>query len=69
MHKDFGLLPMKEEGEACHPDAMGMCIMGTGYLFLDDESYLKQLQAYAKWRGKELTKKTFCSRPHLLKKL
>jgi len=65
---NFGLLPIKAEGKAAHPDAYGIGY-DNGYKFGSDERYLKQLKAYAKWHGVEETKKEICSRPHLLEKL
>ena len=64
----FGMLPWKAEGKATHPDAFGIG-HSNGYKFPSDEYYLKQLKAYAAWRGIEETKKEICERPHLLDKL
>lgn len=61
----FGLVPLKSEGMAAHPDCFGIGYC-NGYKFTE-EQYLKQLKAYAEWRGVEETKKEECSRPHLLK--
>lgn len=66
--ESFGLSPLKSEGMAAHPDAYGIGF-SNGHKFGDDESYLKQLKAYAEWRGVEKTKKETCSRPHLLDQL
>lgn len=63
----FGLIPLKAEGKAAHPDAYGI-----GYCSCDfgsDEQYLRQLRAYAEWRGVDATKQEGCSRPHLLDRL
>ena len=61
----FGLVHLKKEGAAAHPD---------GYTYRDgsevsDEWYLRQLKAYAEWNGVENTKQEMCERPHLLEKL
>lgn len=65
---DFGLIPLKAEGMASHPDAHGIGY-DNGDKFGADERYLRQLQAYADWCGLEETKATLCSRPWLLDKL
>lgn len=64
----FGLLPIKAEGLAAHPDAYGIGYC-NGHKFGNDDNYLRQLKAYAKWRGIEETKKEACERPHLLELL
>ena len=64
----FGLLPIKEEGKPAHPDAYGIGY-DNGDKFGSDKNYLRQLKAYAEWRGIEETKNTMCSRPWLLDKL
>lgn len=64
----FGLLPLKAEGMASHPDAHGIGY-GNGAKFGGDERYLRQLQAYADWHGVEETRKEQCSRPWLLERL
>lgn len=64
----FGLVPIKAEGMPAHPDAYGIGY-DNGDKFGSDKYYLKQLKAYADWRGIEQTKKEFCSRPHLLDQL
>jgi hypothetical protein len=64
----FGLLPLKAEGMAAHPDGYGIG-WGNGYRFPTDKQYLEQLQAYADWHGVEATKQEQCERPHLLEKL
>ena len=61
----FGLAPLKQEGAPAHPDAYGIGY-SNGHKFGDDEHYLKQLKAYAEWRGIEATKSEMCSRPDLL---
>ena len=61
----FGLAPLKQEGAPAHPDGYGIG-NGNGYKFPDDEHFLKQLKAYAGWRGIEATKSEMCSRPDLL---
>ena len=66
--KNFGLSPLKAEGQAAHPDAYGIGY-SNGHKFGDDENYLNQLRAYAEWRGIEETKRESCSRPHLLELL
>ena len=66
--KNFGLVPLKAEGQAAHPDAYGIGY-SNGHKFGDDERYLRQLKHYAEWRGVEETKKEYCSRPHLLERL
>ena len=66
--KNFGLVPLKAEGLAAHPDAYGIGY-SNGHKFGEDENYLKQLRAYAQWRGIEETKRESCSRPHLLELL
>ena len=71
MKPEFGLARIKAEGMAMHPDDEHFCICDkccAGRLS-DDVWYLKQLQAYADWRGAEETKAEWCSRPHLLEKL
>ena len=68
MNDPFGLVPIKAEGRAAHPDAYGIG-MGNGYKFGDDDRYFKQLRAYAEWRGIEQTKKESCERPWLLDRL
>lgn len=55
---NFGLMPLMAEGRAYHPDNYGI---GSS-----DKQYLRQLKAYADWRGVSQTKKESCSRPHLL---
>jgi hypothetical protein len=64
----FGLVPLKAEGMAAHPDAYGIGY-ANGDKFGGDERYLRQLQAYADWHGVEETKQELCSRPHVLEKL
>ena len=64
----FGLLPLKAEGMASHPDAHGIGY-DNGDKFGSDERYLKQLQAYADWHGVDETKREQCSRPWLLDRL
>jgi hypothetical protein len=59
------MLPVKAEGMPAHPDAYGIGY-DNGDKFGGDERYLKQLKAYAAWRGVEKTKQELCSRPHLL---
>jgi len=66
--KGFGLVPIKAEGKAAHPDVYGIGF-GHGHKFGSDENYLKQLKAYAAWHGIEQTKKEMCERPHLLNQL
>jgi predicted glutamine amidotransferase len=61
----FGLFPLKAEGMPAHPDGFGIGY-DSGEKFGSDDNYLKQLQAYADWKGYEDTMKTMCSRPHLL---
>lgn len=60
----FGLVAIKKEGAACHPEAYGIG-HANGYKYTD-EQYLNQLRAYAEWAGVEETKSVMCSRPHLL---
>ncbi len=60
-----GLAHLKVEGAPAHPD---------GYTLengdeLSDEWYLRQLKAYAEWRGMENTKQEMCERPYLLDEL
>lgn len=57
----FGLAFVRREGAPIHPDDCDAD--------LSDEQYLRQLKAYAKEHGMELTKKTFCCRPEFLKEL
>jgi hypothetical protein len=64
----FGLVPVKAEGKAAHPDAYGIGF-DNGHKFGSDEQYLRQLQAYSDWHGVEQTKQEMCSRPHLLSEL
>ena len=64
----FGLVPLKTEGKAAHPDAYGIGY-DNGDKFSSAERYLKQLKAYAAWRGVEQTKREMCSRPELLEQL
>ena len=64
MSKGFGLIPLKEEDRPAHPDAYGIGY-DSGHKF-SDEDYLRQLRAYAEWRGIEETKKTMCSKLDLL---
>jgi hypothetical protein len=64
----LGLLPLKAEGKASHPDAHGIGY-DNGDKFGGDARYLRQLQAYADWHGVEQTKQEQCSRPWLLKDL
>lgn len=64
----FGLLPLKAEGMAAHPDAYGIGF-SNGDKFGGDARYLRQLQAYADWRGVEETRQEQCSRPWLLDQL
>ena len=59
---NFGLPPIKAEGEAAHPDIF------DNVSDISDEQYLRQLQAYKDWVG-DRAYKTDCSRPELLKKL
>jgi len=68
MYNGFGLVPLKKEGEAAHPDAYGIGF-GNGDKFESDEYFLRQLKAYAKWRGVDATKREHCSRPELLELL
>lgn len=64
----FGRVPLKNEGKPAHPDAYGIGY-DNGHKFGSDEHYLKQLKAYAAWRGAKETKEEMCSRPHLLGQL
>lgn len=66
--RGFGLVPLKAEGRAAHPDGYGIG-WDNGDRFGSDEQYLKQLQAYADWHGVEATKQEQCSRTWLLDKL
>jgi len=68
LDKGFGMIPLKAEGKAAHPDAFGIGYC-NGYKFGSDKIYLKQLKAYAEWRGIDETKQEMCSRPWLLEKL
>lgn len=68
MYNGFGLVPLKKEGEAAHPDAYGIGFC-NGNRFKSDEYFLRQLKAYAEWRGVEETKREHCSRPELLELL
>jgi len=52
----FGMCHIKAEGHAIHPDDAEM----------SNEFYLKQLQAYADWRGVDETVSEGCVRPALL---
>lgn len=58
----FGLVPMKAEGKAMHPDHF------NNASDLSDEQYLKQLQTYKDWAGNSVYE-VMCSRPELLGKL
>jgi len=57
----FGLSYLRQEGAAMHPDDTER--------EMNDAYYLRQLQAYVDSHGIDETKKSYCSRPHLLEKL
>lgn len=61
----LGDCPVKREGYSAHPDAYGIGFC-NGDKFGSDKNYLRQLKAYAEWRGVKQTKREMCSRPHLL---
>ena len=58
----FGLAPLVTEGSPYHPDDLECDEM-------EDEWYLKQLQAYSDYYGIDEAKRCFSTRPYLLEKL
>lgn len=62
MNTNFGLVDLRCEGMATHPDYWDNVDETS------DEWYLRQLQAYKDWAGDHVYE-TYCSRPELLDKL
>ena len=67
--RGFGLVELKKEGAAIHPDTLLDEWTWERKSDQTDKWYTMQLHAYYESYGKEETEKHYCSRPHLLKEL